>query len=126
MQLHENISRENIIQLMRLFYSKAMKDDNIGHYFLDTLGDEMNNALWRKHIDLLTDFWLTILAVERCYERDPYTPHVDLPALKREDFSQWKQLFFTSVDELYIPQIAERFKKKGEMFSKRFMRNLNL
>lgn len=124
--MYEEVTVENLTELIRLFYAKAMKDEVIGHYFIDTLGEDMNNVAWGEHISLLVDFWLTILAIERRYERDPYAPHALLNGLTLESFERWKSLFFAVVDKLYDPELSSRFHKKAELFSRRFIKNLNL
>jgi len=67
-----------------------------------------------------------MLLGEKSYTGDPFGPHALIPDLKRESFQKWMELFSASADEVYFPDVAVRFKKKAERFSKRFMRNLML
>jgi len=124
MELQNSITRANIKNLVNVFYAKAIRDKEIGAFFVNALGEDMTNEAWSKHIELLTDFWSTMLVVQRSYIRDPFAPHALIPDLKRESFIRWMELFSASADEVYVSGIATRFKKKAELFSKRFMRNL--
>ena len=124
MELQNKITRENIKNLVSVFYSKAIGDKEVGAFFVNELGPDMKNEAWTKHIELLTDFWSTMLLGETSYKGDPFGPHAIIPDLKRTSFEKWIELFSISADEVYVSEISTRFKKKGGLFSKRFMRNL--
>lgn len=111
---------------MVLFYAKAIKDKEIGPYFILELGDDITSQEWIEHIELLVNFWSAMFLEGKSYKGDPYGPHFTIVGLKRESFDHWVELFCTSTDEVYVPDISVHFKEKGVHFSKQFMRKLML
>lgn len=126
MALQAIINRENIETLVRLFYYKAMEDEQIGHYFILELGEDINNAEWVKHIDILVDFWAKIFLDDPLYNSDPYGPHFTIIGLEKSDFKRWIELFSASADTVYISEVATHFKEKGIAYSKEFMKRLKV
>ncbi|PHR54227.1 MAG: hypothetical protein COA44_13940 [Arcobacter sp.] len=121
MELHNSINRENLTILMTSFYTKAIADEDLGHYFTHELGDDITNEDWIHHIDLLADFWLAKILGEDTYYGNFIGAHVKLPIIKKETFGRWVELFSETADEVYVKDIAEVFKQKGIQFSKEFM-----
>ncbi|PHS40977.1 MAG: hypothetical protein COB07_03010 [Sulfurovum sp.] len=121
MELQHSITRENLRILMTSFYEKAMDDQELGPYFINELGDDITSKEWIDHIELLADFWLAKLLGEDTYYGSFIGAHVKMPHIKKESFIQWVDLFSVTADEVYVPDIAELFKKKGLQFSKQFM-----
>ena len=105
---------------MTSFYEKAMHDQVLGPYFINELGDDITNKEWIDHIELLADFWLAKLLGEDTYYGSFIGAHVKMPLIKKETFTLWVDLFSITADEVYVPDIAELFKKKGLQFSKEF------
>jgi len=106
---------------MTSFYEKAMDNEKLGPFFRHELGDDMQSEDWIEHIDLLADFWLAKILGENTYYGNFIGAHIKLPRIEKEHFASWLELFFIAADEVYIPEIAEVFKKKGVAFSKEFM-----
>lgn len=106
---------------MTSFYKKAIEHQDLGPYFINELGDDLTNKEWIDHIELLADFWLAKLLGEDTYYGSFIGAHVKMPHIKRENFTQWVDLFSVTADEVYVPDIAELFKKKGVQFSNQFM-----
>lgn len=106
---------------MTSFYEKAIEDKILGPYFIHELGDDMRNEEWIHHIDLLADFWLAKILGENTYVGNFIGAHIKLPPISRESFTSWLKLFSLTADEVYVPEIAEVFKKKGMEFSKQFL-----
>lgn len=107
--------------LMTLFYEKAILDKDLGPFFTHELGDDMANEDWIAHIDLLADFWLAELLEQKTYIGNFIGAHIKLPHIKNELFSIWINLFSSSVDAIYTPEIADIFKKRGRELSKEFI-----
>ena len=124
MELQKSITKENIETLVTLFYHQAMKDDQIGHFFVLELGDDIENEDWEEHIGRLVDFWATLLLDEDLYFSDPYGPHFSITDLKGEDFKRWIEVFSKTADEVYVPEISKIFKDEGIAYSKDFMKRL--
>ena len=106
---------------MRSFYERAIEDEVLAPFFIDEIGDDITSEDWDEHIELLADFWLAKILGEDTYYGSFVGAHVKMPHLKAETFTRWLELFSVTADEVYIPEIAEVFKKKGEQFSKQFL-----
>lgn len=102
-----------------------MDDDQIGHYFIVELGEDIENEEWKKHIDILVAFWGTVFLDEELYFSDPYGPHFTIIGLEEVDFIRWIKLFTQTAEQVYTPKIANMFKEKGIFYSKDFMKRLN-
>lgn len=105
---------------MTSFYEKAIEDQEIGPFFINELGDDITSEEWIDHIELLSDFWLAKLLGEDTYYGNFIGAHVKMPHIRKESFIRWLELFSVTADEVYVPEIAELFKKKGVQFSKQF------
>jgi hemoglobin len=124
--LHRSITKENIETLVTLFYHKAMKDAQIGHFFVLELGEDIENEEWIKHIDILVDFWASVFLDDPEYSSDPYGPHFTIINLQKEDFVRWMEIFSDTADSVYVADVSQRFKDKGAFYSKEFMRRLKM
>ena len=106
---------------MTSFYEKAIHDQELAPFFIDEIGDDLTDEDWIEHIELLADFWLAKMLGEDTYYGNFVGAHVKMPHIRKESFIQWVDLFSITADEVYVPDIATRFKKKGVQFSKEFM-----
>lgn len=114
MMAKELESREDVFLLVSTFYSKVKKDETIGEFFTTTIPEES----WDKHIDRLTDFWETNLFFVRKFKGDPIKAHRNVDKdfrfiISQEHFGKWLQLWFTSVDELFIGDKANQAKERA-------------
>jgi len=123
LQLQKNITRENLKTLMTLFYENAILHEELGPFFTDELGDDINDDEWIDHIDLLANFWLAQLLHEKTYVGNFIGAHIKLPHIKNELFAVWVKLFSSAADSVYEPEIASLFKEKGRELSQQFIRN---
>lgn len=119
-ELQNSITRESLRILMRAFYEKAIEHEELGPFFTNELGDDMKDEEWVDHIELLADFWLAKILGEDTYYGNFVGAHVKMPRIQKENFDQWVELFSLTADEVYIPDIAVVFKKKGLQLSKQF------
>ena len=110
---------------MTSFYEKAIEDEVLGPFFTNELGDDITDEDWIAHIDLLADFWLAELLGQDTYVGNFIGAHIKLPHIQKETFSSWLKLFSITADEVYVPELAERFKKHGILLSKKFINNLD-
>lgn len=111
---------------MTIFYKKAICDSELGPFFIHQLGDDITSEEWIEHVELLADFWLAELLGEKTYKGNIYGAHIKVPHINRESFRRWIELFSSSADEVYIPEISDRFKEKGILFSQEFIRYLKI
>lgn len=124
--LHHSITKENLETLVTLFYHKAMKDEQIGHFFVLELGEDIENEEWVKHIDILVDFWASVFLDDPEYTSDPYGPHFSIIDLQPEDFVQWIALFSQTASFVYVAEISKQFEEKARAYSEDFMRRLKM
>lgn len=112
--------------LVTQFYAKILKDDIVGPIFIAKLGDDMNSEHWVHHLESILNFWTSLAFGERNYNGNLFLPHTKLGKLKRETFERWLKLFAETLDEVYIPGIAEKFKERSMIIAGNFMRNLGI
>ncbi len=93
------LSRADIEKFVVSFYESVKTDPTIGFIFTDIV--EMN---WEKHIQLIVDFWETILLDNPVYKNNAMEVHYDvnkkLP-LQESHFESWLCLFNHAIDELF-------------------------
>ena len=106
---------------MTLFYEKALADEALGAFFILELGEDMGSDDWTEHVDLLADFWLTKLLGKDTYFGNFVGAHVRLPHIKKEMVSTWRVLFYETLDEVYIPDVAGYFKHRTGHLIKEFL-----
>lgn len=124
--LADQIIKENIETMVMSFYRRILKDDLVGPYFIEELGEDLDNKYWKPHLKRLIDFWASIVMGDTSYKRNPFTPHMMMDDLSPEVFERWLKLFFETLDEIYEPQMADIFKKRSTTIAGNFMRNLRL
>ncbi len=104
--------RNDIENIIRAFYEKAVKDPSIGLFFTEVV---MVN--WEKHLPIMYDFWENILFANRKYVGNPLEIHRQLNKKKEmthAHFQQWIKLFTSTVDELHQGENAELMKQRAE------------
>ena len=122
----QTITRKNIRSMMDRFYSQILKDELVADFFIDKLGDEMISDEWQRHLDLLTDFWMSTLLGDSAYKGQPVKPHLHMEGLQRATFERWIELFFETVDKYYTKETADIFKVRSQSIANNFMRVLGL
>jgi len=122
----EEITHENIRLFVMKFYTKVLKDDTVGPFFIAKLGDDIQNEDWKEHLEIIIGFWTAIAFGTPKYIRQLFLPHTQLGDVKRETFEQWLKLFDETQDEVYVQKIAEKFKERAHIIAGNFMRNLGL
>ena len=126
MELQNTITRENLRILMNSFYTKTIANEDIRHFFIHELGEDIANEDWVEHIETLVDFWLASLLGEGPYEGNFVGMHIKIPHISRASFATWMELFSSSTDEVYVAELAGEFKKQGMLLSEKFINELNL
>lgn len=119
--LYRNIDRDTLWVLMRSFYEKVVEDDRLAPFFIGELGEDIEDEEWDEHIDLLADFWLAKILGHDTYYGNFIGAHAKMPHIRRADYDRWLILFAQTADEVYTPEIASVFKKKGKQFVAQFL-----
>lgn len=125
--LTNEVTKENLNNLVIKFYTKVLKDDLIGPIFIDVLGPDLKSEKWKAHIQLLTDFWASIALGDSAYTGSPFAPHIEFrERLSIQAFEQWLKLFFETLNTIYEPELAQRFLARSKNIAGNFIRNLGL
>lgn len=104
-------NREDLVNLMKAFYTKALVDENIGHYFTQVVQLDME-----KHLPRITDFWETVVFDTGKYQGNTMKIHEDLheqSPFASAHFTRWIDLFKATVDEHFAGENAEKIKSRA-------------
>ncbi len=92
-------SRKDIEIIVDSFYTKALKDDVIQHFFHDVAKIDLSH-----HLPIITDFWESMLLGSQVYKDNAMGKHMALhrksPLLK-EHFERWLSLWEETVSSLH-------------------------
>lgn len=105
-------NREDILTLMKAFYSKALVDENIGFFFTEVVPLQME-----VHLPLIANFWETILFDRAAYKGNVLEIHRhihQLSAFTDAHFQRWLALFKSTVDENFSGDRSELAKQRAE------------
>lgn len=108
-------TRQDIENLMKVFYSKALSDDVIGFIFTDVAKLDLAH-----HLPIITDFWEMVLFqtvnFQEKYGRSPMFTHIELnktTPLEKEHFTRWLKLFNETVNENFVGEKADLAKMRA-------------
>ena len=121
-----SVNREHITTMVIRFYTKVLKDEIVGPFFIAKLSDDLESDSWKLHIELLINFWSSMILQDGSYSGNPLAPHFSIGELNHRVFKQWLKLFFETVDEVFIPKLGAEFKERSEIIAGNFMRNLRV
>ncbi len=105
--LENEIKVENIAKLVKLFYAKVRKHNELGQIFNNAIDD------WPEHLEKLTLFWKDRMLGTREFVGHPPKAHLALPPFDTALFEEWLRLFHATADEIYIPEISALYKEKS-------------
>lgn len=98
------------------FYAKARVDPLLGPIFTRVIPD----AEWRAHMDVIADFWSSLLLGTRRYEGRPMPKHLAIGDLDDNHFERWLALFRETAESLCPPEIAALFVDRAERIAHSF------
>ena len=122
----DNVDRGTVEQMVLAFYTKALQDKMICPTFQRKIGRDINSFKWYEHLKTVDRFWYTTITGEPGYRGHPFPPHMFIRPLTHKMFERWLELFKATVNEYFIPEIADLFYAKAEEFAKEFMENLSV
>ena len=97
-------NREDIVNLIDLFYTKVKKDDVIGYFFTDVIPFN-----WETHIPIMIRFWETVLLGAKTYQGNPMVKHLNInkiEPLKQLHFTRWRLLWEETIAEHFEGPVA--------------------
>lgn len=105
-----------IVAVVDTFYAKARVDPLLGPIFTRAISD----ADWRRHLNLIADFWSSMLLATRRYDGRPMPKHLALDGLQDIHFVRWLALFRETVESLCSPAVAALFIDRAERIAQSF------
>ncbi|MFJ4780594.1 group III truncated hemoglobin [Streptomyces sp. NPDC088762] len=104
--------RADLEAVLRRFYTAAFADPQIGPFFTQIAGTDLE-----VHLPRITNFWERAIFRTADYRRNAYAPHAALHsvrAMTAADFGRWVQLWNATIDGRHRGPNAERAKAQGE------------
>jgi len=116
MHTKEIEDRGDVDLLVRTFYKKIRQDALLGPIFNDLI------THWEEHLEHLTDFWEAQLFLKRKYTGNPVAAHIRVDAhmqgtMTPAHFGHWLQLWFSTIDELFVGETAWIAKNRAQKMS---------
>ena len=100
---HTAVTEANLEALVRAFYTRVKTHETLGPIFNAALAGR-----WDAHLARMVDFWSSVLLASRRYYGQPLHAHLLVQGLEPEHFLDWLGLFRETLDELFVPEVAER------------------
>lgn len=116
----EGLDQKLVRAVVEAFYGRARRDPLIGPVFNSRIPDDH----WPAHIDLITEFWNSMLLGTGTYAGRPMPKHMAIPELDDAHFMRWLRLFRETVEELCPPDIAALFIERSERIGNSFRMNI--
>ena len=104
-------NRKDIKKLVGAFYEKLLKDKVFAHIFLEVAKIDV-----LEHIELIIDFWESVLFQAGKYKNDTLDIHLELNhkyRLDKSHFKHWLETFNETVDELFEGEKAKQAKDRA-------------
>lgn len=116
----ELLDEDMIRKVVNRFYAQAREDEIVGPVFKRVIPDEA----WGAHLDLIADFWSSMLLGSGRYNGRPMPKHLALPELSDRHFTRWLALFRNTVRELCPTDVADLFIDRSERIANSFRINI--
>lgn len=104
-------NREDLLKLLTHFYKKLLADKSISYLFTDVAKIDLSH-----HLDILVDFWDSVIFQHDTYRKNAMQPHLVLhqqSPLQKHHFETWLKYFNESVDELFEGEKAFLAKERA-------------
>ncbi|HYI76196.1 MAG TPA: group III truncated hemoglobin [Chryseolinea sp.] len=111
---------EDIKILVFTFYERVKKDD-----LLSTIINDQTIPNWSDHLNLMSEFWQTVLLNKEPYKGTPAKKHVDLP-IGNQHFDRWITVFHQTLDDLFSGPVTEEAKFQAHKMAEIFRYKLEL
>ncbi|MBC7566494.1 MAG: group III truncated hemoglobin [Pedobacter sp.] len=109
---------DEIILFVNTFYEEVQRDELIGPIFNSVIKD------WEPHLQKMYAFWNAVLFGVPGFTGNPFARHAPLP-IKSEHFERWILLFYGTIDQLFIGEMADNTKKRAETMAILFLSKLD-
>lgn len=105
------ISEETIRALIDRFYGKVRRDPALAPIFLGAIGESAE--AWAPHLQVMYDFWSSVMLGSGRYHGNPMMKHKALPAFDAALFDRWLALFAETAQEIHGPAAAQAYIDKS-------------
>jgi hemoglobin len=100
---HTSVTEANIEALVHAFYARVQMHETLGPIFNPVL-----TGRWDVHLSRMVDFWSSVLLASGRYYGHPLHAHLMVQGFEPEHFRDWLELFRETLDDLFMPDVAER------------------
>lgn len=116
-------NRGDVFTLVSTFYSRVRENQEIGHFFNETIKD------WPRHLEQLTDFWETNLFMVSKFRGNPVRAHRHVDDkfnhnIEQKHFGEWLNMWFATVDELFEGERANIAKNRARNMASNIFMNM--
>ena len=111
--VHPSIDENKIDALVRHFYGRVRKDDELGPIFAQAITGD-----WEPHLRKIIDFWSSVLLKTGRYSGQPMQKHVALKQIRPEHFGLWLTMFEESAQDLFEPAVAQVFTERAYLIAR--------
>ena len=104
-------SREDLVQILNVFYQKAFADELIGDFFTKVIPLNLET-----HMPLITDFWESVVLNTQGYRKNVMEIHQhinQLSKINKNHLDRWVELFTGTIDELFAGEKAILMKQRA-------------
>ena len=104
-------SREDLVQILNVFYQKAFADELIGDFFTKVIPLDLET-----HMPLITDFWETVVFNTQGYRKNIMGIHQhinQLSNINKNHLDRWVELFTGTIDEFFAGEKAILMKQRA-------------
>ena len=104
-------SREDLVQILNVFYQKAFADELIGDFFTKVIPLDLET-----HMPLITDFWETVVFNTQGYRKNIMEIHQhinQLSNINKNHLDRWVELFTGTIDEFFAGEKAILMKQRA-------------
>lgn len=115
----KTIGEDSIARLVDCFYAKVRRDPEIGPIFNQAIEN------WDAHLELLRDFWSTVLLGSARYKGNPLVAHFPLE-VGEIHFRRWLGLFSETAREILRPDEAAFVSAKAEKIAANIRRMIEM
>jgi len=103
------------------FYTRVRQDELLAPVFKQRIP---NDEDWPPHLEIIENFWNTVLFAIPAYRGNPFPKHVGL-GIEAMHFDRWIQLFHQTIDDHFSGPKANEAKEKAVKMRQLFEIKLN-
>ncbi len=108
------VTEANLERLVHSFYERVGTHERLGPIFNAALAGR-----WDAHLACMVDFWSSVLLAGGRYHGRPLHAHLLVQGLEPEHFRDWLELFQETLDDLFVPEVAERISTAASRMGER-------